>query len=119
MKFDINIIKKWNYNDKNSYNQHLNRYDKFLRIKQSIGENWFFEVYDEDNLEGSIWKEVVFNFSASNIQLTNDSADVFLFSWEGNNIDGILMPGENLGFSQLERAKIYLKMKGKIRIWAY
>lgn len=126
MKFNPEIVKKLQYNpnDKDT-TRNLSILDKFLRLKQNIGENWFFEAYDEDNLESPNWKEVEFinydnqKFSASNIQLSNDSANLFMFSWNGDDIAGILYPGEALPFSQLEREKIYLKMKGKIRLFAF
>jgi hypothetical protein len=119
MKFDINIVKKWNYENKNQYNNHLNRVDKFLKIKQSIGENWFFEIFELNNLETEEWNEVVLGFSASNFQISNDSSNIIIFSWDGINIAGILNAGEAMQFNQLEREKIYLKSNGKLRIWSY
>lgn len=119
MQFDPQIIKKFRYDDPKTSRNEIGKVEKFLKLKQAIGENWFFEIYDLDNIEGLEWQEVVLGFSASNFQISNDSADIVLFSWEGSNIDGILNPGETLPFNQLEREKIYLKAHGKIRLWAY
>jgi hypothetical protein len=119
VQFDPSIIKKYIYNDPKTSRNEIGKVEKFLKLKQAISENWFFEVYNLNNLEGSLWQEVILGFSASNFQILNDSSDVVLFSWEGNNIDGILNSSESLSFNQLEREKIYLKSKGKIRLWAY
>ena len=119
MEFNIDIIKKFNFSNKDSYRNDLVKAEKFLKLKQSIGENWFFEIYNENNLESESWKKAEFNFSASNIQISNDSLNILIFSWSGTTIDGILNPGETIQFNQLERKKIYLKMNGSMRIWAY
>lgn len=119
MEFDPEIIKKFRYNDKKTFHNELSQAERFLRLKQSIGENWFFEIYDLDNLENSEWEEVNFGFSASHFQISNDSNDIVIFSWGKNKIDGILNPGETFPFNQIERKKVYLKAKGKIRLWAH
>lgn len=119
MEFNPDVIKKFRYSDLKSYQKEILVADKFLKLKQSIGENWFFEVYILDNIEGTEWRKVELGFSASNFQISNDSSDIILFSWNGTSIDGILNPGETLPFNQLERKEIYLKSKGKIRLWAY
>jgi len=119
MEFNPEIIKKFRYNDVNSYKNNLLKADSFLRLKQAISENWFFEIYELNNIESTEWFKIDFGFSASNFQLCNDSSDIFLFSWNGAKIDGLLNSGETLPFNQLERKEIYIKANGKIRIWCY
>lgn len=116
MKFNVDIIKNFDFENKKSYQDKILEADKFLKLKQNIGENWFFEALDETNEE---FKLLNFGFSASNIQLSNDSNELFIFSWNGETIDGILFSKEQINFNQLERDKIYIKNNGKIRIWSY
>jgi len=104
--------------DTNASYKGLNVASQLLQLKQALGTNWFFEMYDENNLEGPQWQLIEFGFSASNVQISNDSANVLLFSWDGNKVDGVLYAGEALPFNQIERNKIYLKSHGKIRLWA-
>lgn len=125
MKFDPEVIKELDYGKEKSFASDLSKAHKFLQLKQSLGENWFFNMYDLDNLLIGDWLLIEFNFSASNIQISNDSNNLLLFSWgdkdnDGNvDMSGLLYPGETLPFNQLERKKIYLRMKGKVRLWAY
>jgi len=116
MNFDPEIIKKFDFQVEDGVNVKLLKAKHFLELKQALGEHWYFEALDESNTE---FKLLEFGFSASNIQISNDSSNMLFFGWSLDKIDGFLYPQETLPFNQLERSRIYIINNGKIRIWAY
>lgn len=119
LKFDPNIVKKFDFSNNKTLNHSLNKAEKLLNIKQRIGENWFFDVIENDNIEGEDFFEIDFNFSASNISIINDTGSILIFSWDGKSVDGILKTKEDFHVNQLERNKIFIKINGECRIWAF
>lgn len=90
---------------------------KFIAVKQSIAEHWF---YGRNILhDGEDWIEIIFNFSACSITISNDSNNEVSFSWDKENLSGELLAHETLDLHNLERDRIYFKGNGQIRIWAF
>jgi hypothetical protein len=57
MKFDPDIIKNFNIDNPESFKNKIGIVEKFLKIKQSIGEHWFFELLDENNYDDRLSKK--------------------------------------------------------------
>ncbi|HEY0090017.1 MAG TPA: hypothetical protein VGB37_14320 [Candidatus Lokiarchaeia archaeon] len=91
----------------------------YLQIKQNIAENWFFEIYNLNNLTVGDFLEIKFGFSASVVAIYNDSNNQVVFSWFGDKIDGVIYSKEDFPVNQIERSKIFIKAQGELRIWAY
>ncbi len=93
----------------------LRRLYYYLRIRQQIYNNWFFEIV----LLATEFKEILFGFYATGISIANDSIQNLEFSWDGTNIAGKLYNKETIDLDSLNKDRIYVKGIDTCRIWAF